>query len=84
MLAHVAVMYIRGFHPGFAALAFANSCQERVHCAPSGTARITSGFFDAMLVTCDVGGLESVDLDRLRVDDVDLGVRGELRGTVSR
>ena len=49
-----------------------------MHCAPSGTARITPGFFDAMLVTCDVGGAESSTSIVCCVDDVDLRIRGEL------
>ena len=50
---------MRGFQPGVVAFALATSFRNEMHWAPSGTASSTAGFFDAMLVTCDVGGFES-------------------------
>ena len=47
---------MRGFQPGVVAFAFAISFRNEMHWAPRGTARMMSGFFEAMLVTWEVGG----------------------------
>src|SRR5438128_990423 len=51
---------MRGLNAGLDAFALAISFRNVMQPAPSGDARTTSGVFDAMLVTCDVGGAESV------------------------
>ena len=48
-----------GSQPELAALAFTTSERNVAHWAPSGTAMITSGAFEAIEFTCAVGGAVS-------------------------